>query len=154
MEILFLDRGVLHIDDARIIFKNFSGAPTKFNPRGGERGFSLIIPNDEIAERLIEEGWNVKIREPREEGEEPLRHLPVKISFNEYGPKVHLVVNNNRVKLDEESVDMLDDIVIGRVDMDLRPYDWEVNGNTGRSAYLSGIRVFQVITDRFETDEF
>ena len=49
---------------------------------------------------------------------------------------------------------MLDDIVIGKVDLDIRPFDWEVNGSTGRSAYLSGIRVYQIITDRFEGDEF
>lgn len=153
MEITFAPRGILQINDARIIFKNFSGAPTKFNPRGGERSFSLVIPDREIADRLLEEGWNVKIREPREEGEEPLIHLPIKVVFNDYGPNVHLIVNNNRVRLDEESVDMLDDIVIGKVDLDVRPYDWEVNGNTGRSAYLQGIRVYQVITDRFEGDE-
>ena len=32
--------------------------------------------------------------------------------------------------------------------MDLRPYDWEVNGKTGRSAYLHAINVIQNI-DRF-----
>ena len=32
--------------------------------------------------------------------------------------------------------------------MDLRPYDWDVNGKTGRTAYLQAIDVIQNI-DRF-----
>ena len=32
--------------------------------------------------------------------------------------------------------------------MDIRPYDWEVNDKTGRSAYLQAIEVIQNI-DRF-----
>ena len=43
---------------------------------------------------------------------------------------------------------MLDDIDIINVNLDIRPYDWEVNGKTGRTAYLQAIEVFQEI-DRF-----
>ena len=43
---------------------------------------------------------------------------------------------------------MLDRIDISSVDMDLRPYDWDVNGKTGRTAYLQSINVIQDI-DRF-----
>ena len=48
----------------------------------------------------------------------------------------------------EETVGMLDEIDIQSVDMDLRPYDWEVNGKEGRSAYLQAMNVIQNI-DRF-----
>ena len=154
MHIVKAPRGILQIDDARIIWRNFKGEPTKFNPRGGDRSFSLVIPNMEMAQDLIKDGWNVKIREPREEGEDPFIHLPVKVYFNDYGPQVHLITNGNRVKLDEESVGMLDDIVIGKVDLDIRPFDWEVRGESGRAAYLQSIRAYQVITDRFDNDEY
>ena len=75
-------------------------------------------------------------------------YLPVKVKFNDRGPAVYLVTGKKMNKLDEESVRCLDDIDIFSVDMDLRPYDWEVNGNTGRTAYLQSIKVTQRI-DRF-----
>ena len=43
---------------------------------------------------------------------------------------------------------MLDEIDISSVDMDIKGYDWEVNGKTGKSAYLQAINVIQNI-DRF-----
>lgn len=147
MEITFAPRGILQIDDARIIFRNFSGEPSKYN-REGDRNFALVIPNSDLAERLSEDGWNVKINDPREEGDDPFIYLPVKVKFNEKGPNVYLISGSRKNKLDEESVGILDDIDIRSVSMDIRPYDWEVNGKTGRAAYLQSIEVIQEI-DRF-----
>lgn len=147
MEITFAPRGILQIDDARIIFRNFSGEPSKYN-REGDRNFAVVIPNSDLAERLSEDGWNVKINDPREEGDDPFIYLPVKVKFNDHGPNVYLISGGKRNKLDEETVGILDDIDIRSVSMDIRPYDWEVNGKTGRAAYLQSIEVVQEI-DRF-----
>lgn len=155
MNITFAPRGILQIDDAKIIFRNFSGAPSKYN-REGDRNFAMIIPNQELADRLIEDGWNVRINDPRDEGDAPFMFLPVKIKFNDRGPSVYLKTGNRMNKLDEESVDILDNIDILSVDLDIRPYDWEVNGKTGRSAYLQSICVTQEIDrfmDRFAAEE-
>ena len=147
MDITFAPRGILQIDDARIIYRNFSGSPSKYN-REGDRNFAVVITDEEIKDALVNEGWNVKIREPREAGETPFMFLPIKIKFNERGPAVYLVTGTRKNKLDEESVDILDNIDIAGVDLDVRPYDWEVNGNTGRTAYLQNIAVIQNV-DRF-----
>ena len=150
MKINFAARGVVQIDDARIIYRNFAGAPSKFN-REGDRNFAVVIDDQDIAEALTEKGWNVKIKPPREEGDEPFMFLPVKVKFNDRGPKVYLqnsLGGRNRVTLDEDTVGILDNVDITNVDLDIRPYDWDVQGKTGRTAYLQSICVTQEV-DRF-----
>ena len=147
MEITFAPKDIFQIDDARIVYRNFSGTGSKFN-REGDRNFAVVIPDQDIADELVNRGWNVKIKPPRDEDDAPFMFLPVKIKFNERGPKVYLQSGDKTVELDEESVDCLDDVDILCVDLDIRPYDWEVNGKQGRTAYLQSIHVVQEI-DRF-----
>ena len=150
MNVTFEKRGVLMIDDARIVYRNFSGTGSRYN-REGDRNFAVVIPDQEIADALIKNGWNVKIKPPREEGDSPFMYMPVKVKFNDRGPNVYLVTGKRMNRLDEESVSCLDDVDIQSVDMDIRPYDWEVNGRSGRSAYLQSIKVTQRI-DRFAAE--
>lgn len=147
MKVTFAPKGILQIDDCRIIFRNFSGAADKYN-REGDRNFSLVIPDDKTAQQLIDAGWNVKVKPPVEEGEEPRRTLPVKVKFNDHGPAIYLQTGRSRNRLDEGSVGMLDNIDILSVDLDIRPYHWEMNGKTGTTAYLQSMLVVQRV-DRF-----
>ena len=147
MEITFAPRDILQIDDARIVYRNFSGTGSKFN-REGDRNFAVVIPDQDMADELVNRGCNVKIKPPRDEEDAPFMFLPVKIKFNERGPKVYLQSGEKTVELDEEGIDCLDDVDILSVDLDIRPYDWEVNGKQGRTAYLQSIHVVQEI-DRF-----
>lgn len=151
MNITFAPKGILQIDDARIVYRNFSGIGSKYN-REGDRNFAVVIDNQEAADALLDEGWNVKIKPPRDEDEDPFMYLPVKVKFNDRAPNVYLKSGTRQVRLDEESISCLDDIDIIGVDLDVRPYDWEVNGKTGRTAYLQSIRVTQDL-DRFATEE-
>ena len=147
MDLKFAARGIIQIDDASIIYRNFAGEASKFN-RAGDRNFAVVISEQWIADALVQEGWNVKIKPPREEGDGVFMYLPVKVKFNDRGPKVYLKTGDRMNLLDEESVSMLDHIDIISVDMDVRPYDWDVNGQTGRTAYLQSMCVTQDI-DRF-----
>lgn len=151
MNITFAPRGILQIDDAEIIFRNFEGREEKYN-RKGDRNFALKINDPAVADELADRGWNVKIKPPRNEDDDPFMFLKVNVKFNDRGPRAYLQVGNRQVELDEESVKCLDNIDILSVDLDIRPYDWEVNGNTGRSAYLEAIRVYQRV-DRFAAEE-
>ena len=151
MNLTFAPRNILQIDniDGRdILFRNFSGEESKFN-RKGDRNFSLRLRDTETVDALIEEGWNVRVKPARDEDEDDFMRLPVKVKFSDYGPKVYLWTGDRRNELDEESIDCLDSIDIDYVNMDIRPYNWEVNGRTGRTAYLQTIEVFQRV-DRFE----
>ena len=147
MHVTFAPKEIIQIDDAKIIFKNFEGRGDKFN-REGDRNFSVLIEDPNTAEALRERGWNVKIKEGRDEDEGPFMRLPVKVKFSDYGPAVYLKTGDRMNRLDEESIGMLDQIDIESVDLDIRPFDWEVNGRTGRTAYLQSIHVTQRI-DRF-----
>lgn len=147
MELTFAPKGILQIDDARIIYRNFSGLPSKYN-REGDRNFAMVITDEGLADELVKEGWNVKIKPPRSEDDSPFMYLPVKVKFNDRGPAVYLKTGNAMNKLDEESVECLDHVDILSVDLDIRPYDWDVNGKQGRTAYLQSICVTQEI-DRF-----
>lgn len=147
MHLIFAPKGILQIDDAKIIFKNFEGRGDKFN-REGDRNFSLLIEDPETAQALLDKGWNVKIKPARDEDEGDFMRLPVKVKFTDYGPSVYLKSGDNVNRLDEESIACLDNIDIESVDMDIRPFDWEVNGREGRTAYLQSLHVTQRI-DRF-----
>lgn len=148
MEITFAPRGILQIDDAKLIYRNFSGEGSKYN-RPGDRNFSIIIPNQELADQLIDEGWNVKIKPPRDDDDQPFIFLPVKVKFNGRGPNVYLESGPNQILLDEESIAILDNVDIVCADLDIRPYDWKLDdGSSGRAAYLHSMRVVQEV-DRF-----
>lgn len=149
MKITFAPRGILQIDEARIIFKNLSGAPDKYNRQGGKRSFSVKIEDEEIANALVKEGWEVRIKDGREEGDPPRMHLPVKINFNDFGPNVYLKSGNAINVLDANTVGCLDRLEIASVDLDLRPYNWtDDDGKPRRSAYLKSMHVTQEV-DRF-----
>lgn len=107
-----------------------------------------MIDDPATADALAKEGWNVRIKPARDEDEGDFMRLPVKVKFTDYGPNVYLITGDRKVELDEESIACLDNIDIESVDMDLRPYDWEVNGRTGRTAYLQSMAVVQRV-DRF-----
>lgn len=151
MRITYAPRDILQIDDARIIYRNFAGRGDKYN-REGDRNFAVVIPEEEMAAQLTDLGWNVKIKPAREEGDMPFMFLPVKVKFNGRGPNVYLQTGRNKNRLDEESVGILDDIDIVSVNLDIRPYDWDVNGKSGRTAYLQAIEVIQDV-DRFAGDD-
>lgn len=150
MRITYAPRNILQIDDARIIYRNFTGRGDKYN-REGDRNFAVVIPDEDMANELTDRGWNVKIKPPREDGDAPFMFLPIKVKFNDRCPNVYLKTGNNQHRLDEESVGLIDNIDIIGVDLDVRPYDWEVNGKEGRTAYLQSMRVIQD-ADRFAED--
>lgn len=145
MHVNFGARGVVEFSNAKVIFRNFEGRAEKYN-REGDRNFSILIPNDEIADALVEQGWNVKVRPPREDGDEPLRHLKVKVAFGgKKDPEIYLKAGGKSVRLDADTVGILDRIGLARVDLDIRPYDWYRDGDTGRTAYLNALGAIQEV---------
>jgi hypothetical protein len=123
------------IENAHIIFRNFSGKETKYN-RAGNRNFCVIIEDPNEAQKLADDGWNVRILAPRDEGDEARNYIQVAVSFMNIPPKVFMLTKKTKTALDEESIDALDFAEIRNADLIVRPYNWDVNGKTGIKAYL------------------
>lgn len=128
----------INIEGANIIWKNFSGERDRFNP--GKRGFSVVIDDAVMADELKQEGWNVKER-PLQEGADPSEQewtLPVKLNMNRY-TQVWLIVGNHKTLLNEDTVAQLDVVDITDCDLSIRPYEWEMSGRTGITAYVDSM---------------
>lgn len=136
------------IEGARLIFRNFSGEEGQFNPKGN-RNFCVLLDPD-LAERLEEDGWNVKHLKPREDEDEPQAYLQVKVMFGKIPPHCILVTSKNKKTLTEDQVGMLDWVEIKNVDLIIRPYNYELrDGTRGVKAYLKAIYV-TIVEDELE----
>jgi len=134
------DKTVL-MEGVRIIFRNFAGKEGKYN-REGDRNFAVLL-DDEVAEAMAADNWNVKWLNPRGEDEEetPQAYLPVSVSYKGRPPRVVMITSGGRTNLDETNIEMLDWATIVNVDLIVNPYEWLVNGKSGIKAYCQSLYV-------------
>lgn len=138
----------ISIENAKIIYRNFSGKEGQYNPKG-KRGFGVLL-DENIAKDLKKDGWNVRYLEPKDPEDDVQAFLPVGVKFNFYPPKITLIKESGKVTLKEEDVGILDWVDIKNVDLIINPYNWEVNGKSGIKAYLKTMYIV-IEEDEFET---
>jgi hypothetical protein len=124
------------VEDARIIFRNFSGEPSQYN-REGDRNFVVLLDRD-IAKEMADDGWNIKTLPAREEGDEDQPMITVAVGYKNRPPIVTMIgsLSGIRTRMTEETVGVLDWADFESVDLIARGYDWEVNDKKGTKAYL------------------
>ena len=132
------------LENRRIHFRNFSGAAGRYNNEGN-RNFVVFLDEDE-ARAMEADGWNIKWLKPRDEDDSPAPIVKVQVKWPKEGskarpPRVILITSKGKTQLKEDMVELLDWADIENVDMIVRPWRWEINGNTGISAYLNSIYV-------------
>lgn len=130
------------MEGVRLIFRNFAGKEGMYN-REGDRSFNVVLPSEELALQMQEDGWKVKYKEPRDEGDVGIWILPVAISFKNRPPRVVMVTSKGRVRLPEELLEMLDYVDIASCDLIVNPYHWHIksSGASGVKAYLQSLYV-------------
>lgn len=134
------------IENAHIMFRNFRGEASKFNA-AGKRNFCVRLDQD-MADRMIDEGWNVKFLRPREEGDEPTPYIQVAVSFDNIEPNIFTITGRHKNRLNSDTIDILDYAEIENIDLIIRPYNWEVNGKVGVKAYVKNMYV-TLVEDEF-----
>lgn len=140
-----MSQETLSLEGVRIGYLNFEGRAKKFN-KEGDRNFTIFLSPDQ-EQQALEAGYNVK--QPKADLDQNPEDtftkdptLPVAVKFDGFQPaKVYIVSGDQPVMLDAVTALTLDTADIISSDVVLRPYDWEVNGDTGRKAYLKAIYV-------------
>lgn len=130
-------RETVTFEDAAMIFKNFAGEARKFNAEG-DRNFCIML-GEQQADELRRSGWNVKQLKRREEDDEQYYFLKVKVNFAVKPPRCYLISSGGKTLLGESLIGMMDHLDFTLVDLVISPYDWNVNGNEGRTAYLQSM---------------
>lgn len=128
------------VQNGRLRYRNFAGRPTPWNKQGGDRNFTIEL-DQEVAEQMAADGWNVKIADPREEGDEPTPRIDVKVKFDKMPPRIVCITSNSRFDMNEDTVELLDGMDISSVDMIANASFYDVNGKRGISAYLKKLVV-------------
>lgn len=134
-------RQLIEIENADIIFKNFSGAEKKAVKNGamrvvndaGNRNFTVnidpaksniyyngeLVTDPDFGLTLADEGFNITVKPGREEGDPAQYRLQVAVSYNgPIQPKLYQINRNNRpIPLTEQTVNDLDgvDIVMAKI---------------------------------------
>lgn len=129
----------LTLRDVKVIFKNFSGRPDKPHPRGGFRSFSVILPDNELAQEMTNDGWNVRMLKPGEGDEGPVPYLTVKVNYDsDYPPAIYTISGGKKKLLNADTVGKLDRTRFIKADVRISPFTYidRDSGEERLSAYV------------------
>ena len=127
-----------------------------FEGRGKYKpGFALGL-EDSMAEDMAEDGWNIKIWQPKDDDGNPdperkgIYYLPVEVRFDKKPPRLYIIGSSTKIltEITEQNRKDIDDIINERerleyADITISASRWKDDyGNWRIKAYLSAIRVW------------
>lgn len=127
----------LTLENVVIAFRNFAGKEAMYNSEG-DRNFAILLEEDR-AEQMLRDGWNVKRLKPRDDDEFGQAFISVSVSYKNRPPKIGMVTSKGLTYLGEAEVEVLDWVDIETADVTLNPYEWAVNGKSGVKAYVQSL---------------
>ena len=125
-----------------MIFRNFSGTESKFNP-AGRRSITLIL-EPELAERMAADGWNIREKENRDGDLQYRLQVFINYSNPRKLPRIKMIRSgdNKGINITEDNVHILDGAEIEKFDISITPYQWELaSGNSGVKAFVKSMNV-------------
>ena len=110
-------------DIQTILFRNFRGAPDKWNKDGGKRTFTVVLTEDK-ANELEDLGLSIRWKEFEDGTVEP--RMKVTVRYDNVPPKILMGTDPKRmIPLAEEDVFQLDSAELVSVDLVINPYHFE-----------------------------
>ena len=118
---VFGDITLQDIAGSHIRWKNFRGEKKISGGRvvndEGNRNFAIFFEDLDFAQKLSNDGWPIRFRDPREEGDDPQAILKVKVRYDKVPPRVMIVI--------------LDSMRIDSASVVLHPYNYASRDNAG-----------------------
>lgn len=133
----------IQMEHARLVCRNFAGARNDFNDEGN-RNFGILL-DDDLAEVLEKDGWNIKRFKPRPD--DPSQHrqawIKVRVKFGKIPPNIVMITSRGKSIIDENTISTLDFARIANADVIVRPYNYPAMPGrpAGVSAYLKALYV-------------
>ena len=115
----------LVVENAHLIFRNFSGKEDRYNA-AGQRNFCLII-DPASADAMKAQGWNVKFLKPKDPDDVPTPYIKVNVSYKVSAPKIYIIsgANGQKTPVSENNVGQLDTAEIMTADCEISASEWE-----------------------------
>ena len=134
-----------------ILFRNLEGRKDAYNVNG-QRSFHIILDSD-FAKVLEKDGWNIRWRPARDEGEPPTPTLQLFARYDVMPPKIWIVTKNKKTLLDENTVKSFDWAEIDKLSLTVRPYQYEFNGKYGIKAMVKTMYV-TIVEDELDAEYY
>lgn len=144
----------LTIRDLEFVYRpNFEGRQERYN-KEGNRYFNAKIDN-EIAEALARDGWNVKWTKPSQNHPNPEEHVPeayleVTVGFKFRPPKIVLIRDGRQTPVNENMVGIIDSTEFEKIDVVIRARYYEMD--TGQKGFKAWLKTFYGTVDMDELD--